>query len=135
MSTDRNVVLDASTLVAATCNQPGANAAGEALRAGAVMSAVNLAEALETFVVYGRERPGSFAYALTVIGVEIRSYSPVNAERMAQLRHVTGMGEIGFGGRACLELALRTGRPVLTADPAMLAPGDGIGVEVRLIRD
>jgi PIN domain nuclease of toxin-antitoxin system len=117
------------------CNEPGADAVSSALSRGAMISAVNLAEALETFVVHGRERPGSLAYALTVLGVRIRSYHPYNAERQAQLRHVTGMREVGFGGRACMELSLRSGRPILTADPAMLLTGDGVGVRVRLIRD
>src|ERR1700730_5831727 len=105
MSAGRDVLLDASALVAWLCDEPGADAVSAAL-SSAMISAVSLAEALEaTFVLEGAERPGSLAYALTVIGVQIRPYDPNNAEGMARLRHLPGMGEIGFGGRACLELA------------------------------
>jgi PIN domain nuclease of toxin-antitoxin system len=135
MSPGRDVVLDASALVALMCDEPGADTVSDAMRSGCMISAVNLAEALETFVVHGRERPGSLAYALTAVGVQIGSYGPNNAEGTARLRHLTGMGEIGFGGRACLELAWSSGRPILTADEAMLTPAEGAGIEVRLIRE
>jgi len=130
-----DVLLDASALVTYVCNEPGADAVSAALHSGAMISTVNLAEALETFVVHGGGPPGSLAYALTAIGVQIRSYGPNNAEGTARLRHLTGMREIGFGGRACLELAWSSGRPIMTADEAMLTPAEGAGIEVRLIRD
>jgi ribonuclease VapC len=132
---NREMVLDASALVALMCDEPGADAVSAVLDS-AIISAVNLAEALETmFVVEGRERPGSLAYALTALGVEIRSYGPHNAEGAGRLRHLPGMGEIGFGGRACLELAWSSGRPILTADEAMLMPAEGAGIAAQLIRE
>jgi len=56
----------------------------------------------------------------------------VDAERTAELRSVTRQHGLSLGDRACLALALRAARPVLTADRAW--ENVGVGVEIHLLR-
>ena len=124
-------MLDASALIAWLRNEPGADVVQRALDAGSVINAVNLAEVLTRFHdigVAGTEVLGD----LHLAGVTTLSYGEDDAQQTADLRAATRSGGLSLGDRACLALAIRLGRPALTADRAW-APLN-VGAQVELIR-
>ncbi|ATC32877.1 PIN domain-containing protein [Caulobacter vibrioides] len=109
-------VLDSSAILAVSNNEIGAEQAAAALFASKVCS-VNLAEVVTKFVEGGA--PFDLArrqvedLALTVI-----DFDRELAIQAGLLRKTTSHRGLSLGDRACLALAIREKRPVLTADTA-----------------
>ena len=109
------VVLDASALLAAVFEEPGAEQVEDALRHGAAMSSVNVAE------VAGRLRAdgwtaGEVADVFTELDVEVVPFDAETALRAGAYRPKTKRLELGLGARACLATARSLRVPAVTAD-------------------
>jgi PIN domain nuclease of toxin-antitoxin system len=124
-------VLDASAVLAFIFREPGHVRAADAITRRAVISSVNLAEVHSTLRrrqlaadrIVGRVR---------AMGLGVKPFDDVDAELTGTLRPLTTSLGLSLADRACLALAIRLDRPVLTSDRD-LALAD-VGVEVRTIR-
>lgn len=131
-----NSVFDASALLAYLHDEPGSEIVYEALNAGALISAVNVAEVVSKVADWGYS-PTAAEELLEASGVGaevlgVSSFTLEDARIVSRLRPLTRARGLSVGDRACLALGLRSGLPVLTAD--RLWAGLAVGVEVRLIR-
>ncbi|HZR00008.1 MAG TPA: type II toxin-antitoxin system VapC family toxin [Chloroflexota bacterium] len=127
-------VLDASALLAYVLDEPGAERVLAALRAGAVVAAVNWAETLARLAELGAD-PASEAVRLRTLldgALRIAPLDEVQCVEIARLRPTTRPLGLSLGDRACLALGSALGLPVLTADRSWT--GLGIGVRVELVR-
>jgi PIN domain nuclease of toxin-antitoxin system len=129
-------VLDASALLAFLHDEPGADLVGEALVAGASISAVNWAEVLSKLADRGQE-PETVAQDLENQGILgpaliVHEVDEILARRIAELRPQTRALGLSLGDRACLALAGRLGLGVLTADRDWMDLD--LGLDIRLIR-
>lgn len=107
-------ILDASALLAFLQNEPGAMVVDGILRAGAVISAVNLAEVLSKVAAGGGDPEAtdrSLASMLQVIPL-----TAADSLAIARLQGITRAQGLSLGDRACLALGQKTGRPVVTSD-------------------
>jgi ribonuclease VapC len=123
-------VLDASALLAVMLNEPGADMV-EAHFEGAVISAVNLAEVGAKMIERGA--------TLELLEAEIRAaeitvvaFDAAQAMESARLRPATKERGLSLGDRACLALAARTDRIVLTSDRDWTEVR--LPLDIRLIR-
>jgi len=125
-----NVVLDSSAVLALIAGEPGSQIVSDALD-GAVISAVNVAEVVSKLI----ERQAPDRDAMEVVRALQFSVIPFDADQAEAagiLRRPTRHLGLSLGDRACLQLAHKLGREVLTADRSW-ADLD-IGVRVRMIR-
>lgn len=121
-------VLDASALLAWILDEAGSEAVTTALGSGAVIHAVNWAEALTKLQDRGLP-PEQVAADLSGIGVlgqtlEVDLGTLEDASMVARLRPLTRAAGLSLGDRYCLALGRRLGLPVLTADRAWAALED-----------
>ena len=123
-------VLDASALLAALFEEPGAELV-EATINDACMSAVNLAEVTSRLVDRDTPEP-VLAAILASIEVAVCQFDRAQAERAGRLRHQTRAQGLSLGDRACLALAADLNRIALTADAAWAKLE--VDVEIELIR-
>lgn len=126
------VLLDASALLAAVFEEPGAELVENALKRGAAMSSVNVAE------VAGRLRAdgwtaGEVADVFTELDVEIVSFDAETALRAGAYLPKTKRLGLSPGALACLATARRLRVPAVTADRAW-AELDIRGVTVEVVR-
>ncbi len=129
-------VLDASALLALIHDEPGADVVADALRDGAAISTVNLAEVAAR--LHQQEWPSE---DVQVMVRTLRSdfgvaFLPFDAEAGLQsgaLRPATAAFGLGLGDRACLVTAAALGVPALTADRIWLELALP-GIEVRTVR-
>jgi PIN domain nuclease of toxin-antitoxin system len=129
-------VLDASALLAYLGDEPGAGVVADALAGGAIISAVNLAEALSVLASRGAD-PARAAAELMSRGIfdgaiAIEPFTMPDSIELARLRPLTRAAGLSLADRACLALARRRSTLVLTADQAWT--GLRLGVSVRSIR-
>jgi ribonuclease VapC len=125
-----SVVHDASSLLAVTFREPGAENARESLR-DSLTSSVNWSEVLQKIL----EKGGDIQTVMDVftgLGVRIVPFSASHAEVAARLHEVTSRGGLSLGDRACLALGIETGLEVVTADRSWATLD--LEVTVRLIR-
>jgi ribonuclease VapC len=130
-------VLDASSLLAYLGDETGADIVSDAIAGGAVISTVNLAEALSTLAARGRN-PAAVAADLTERGVldgavTVEPFTEADAVEAARLRSLTRSAGLSLADRACLALGHRLTATVLTADQAWSALD--LDTDVRLIRE
>jgi PIN domain nuclease of toxin-antitoxin system len=126
-------VLDASAVLAFLLKEPGQHVVADAIAAGAIVCAGNLAEVVTVLVRshFAADESTEIVSDLPVIchdldfDLAIRSGALFTATRTAGL---------SLGDRMCLALALREGIPTMTADRAWSAIGTVIGVDVKIIR-
>lgn len=121
-------VLDASALMALVNDEPGGQQVAECIGL-AFMGTVNLSEVVAKLVERGldfREMQGDLADS----GLTLVPFEPVDAYAAGALRHSTRRLGLSFGDRACLALAKRLDRPVLTADRTWAKLELGIVIEV-----
>ncbi len=130
-------VLDASALLAYFGNESGAELVADSIAAGAMISAVNLAEALSTLTARGQD-PADVASELTARGlldgaITVAPFTTADAIEAARLRPLTRQAGLSLADRACLALARRLATSVLTSDHAWSSLA--LDVDVRPIRD
>ena len=125
-------LFDASALLALIQHESGADTVRDALRDGAAISAVNLAEVAARLHQQGWATE-DVAAGVRSLPIEILPFDSETALRTGALRSATAQFGLGLGDRACLATAALLGIPALTADRAWLQlrlPG----VEVRRVR-
>lgn len=107
-------VLDASALLAWAQSEVGGERVAAVLN-DAFMSTVNLSEVVAKIVERGASyRP--LQLELAASGMTLVGFEPADAYAAGELRAATRRFGLSFGDRACLALAKRLDRPVLTAD-------------------
>lgn len=125
-------VLDASAVLAVILEEPGAEFVVEALRSGAAMSAVNVAEVAARLDQDGWAE-SEVALVFETLGIEVLPFDTEAALLSGRLRTVTKQLGLGLGDRACLVTGRMEGCPVLTADRSWLEIGMA-DFDVRSIR-
>ncbi len=125
------VLLDASALLAYLHREPGFEAVRAALREGAAIGAVNLAEVLGKVREKGRDAAKIHA-ALRALGLQVLPFEEADAALAGELGPLARKHGLALGDRAALAQAMRRGMPVLTADRAWVELD--LEVEVRVIR-
>ena len=127
-----DVVLDASAALAVILREPGAGQVIEALRSGASMSAVNVAEVAARLHQEGWDRP-EVALVFDELGIRVLPFDADVALLSGHYRNLTRHLGLGLGDRACLATASAARSPALTADRAW-ADLRIEGVDIRCIR-
>ena len=123
-------MLDASAVLALLFDEPGADEVENAI-GRAVIATVNWSEVCQWLI----ERGGDSGVArdhLIDAGLAFEGVTVADAETAAAFRRTTRSAGLSLGDRCCLAVAVRLGRPALTADRAWAAVE--AGVAVRLIR-
>ncbi|MDE2719753.1 type II toxin-antitoxin system VapC family toxin [Candidatus Palauibacter polyketidifaciens] len=115
MNEPAEAVLDASAVLAALLNEPGAVRVERALKRGAAMSSVNVAEVAARLSQDGLSSV-TVARVVRGLGVEIIPFDRQAALLSGSYRMRTRRQGLGLGDRACLATASSLGLPVLTAD-------------------
>ena len=124
--------LDASALLAVILEEPGAELVAAALRSGAVMSAVNVAEVAARLHQDGWTE-SEVALVFETLGIEVLPFDTETALLSGRLRTATEALGLGLGDRACLATGQMEGGPVLTAERSWLETGVA-DLDVRSIR-
>ena len=128
-------VLDASAVVAYLFDEPGADRVEPILGKRGAISAVNFAEVLKTILFEATDPSANLSVAFTALGIPIVHFEAEQAETAAALWGETRGLNLGLGDRACLALAVRSGRPVLTADQEWRKLPASLGIKVEIIRE
>lgn len=126
-------VLDASALLACIQHEPGAEVVTRALVEGAVMSSVNLSEVVARLSDGGMSAE-AIREALRSFEFEIVPFEEDAAFAAGLLRPSTRSAGLSLGDRACIDLALRSGLPVLTTDRAWRDVAGPLNVDIEVIR-
>jgi len=108
-------LLDASALLAYLQREPGFEAVREALREGAAISAVNLAEVAGKLKARGKD-PERIVRRLLAMGLEVLPFTLEEALEAGALDPLTRPLGLSLGDRACLAAGKVRGLAVLTAD-------------------
>lgn len=109
-------VMDASALLAAIFDERGAEEAVGAIREGALISAVNVAE-VAAFLRSDGWSAGEIADVITELGVEVVPFDTETALVAGAYLPKTAPLRLSLGARACLATARSLDLPALTADP------------------
>ena len=125
-------VLDASAILAALNDEPGAKRVGDALPDG-VVSAVNIAEVAAGLLRSGR-KPVQVRAALRLLACDVIPADEEMAIDAGLLRDVTDRAGLSLGDRFCLALARRLDFPAMTADRHWLKVAEDAEVTVELVR-
>ena len=125
-------VLDASAVLAVILEEPGADVVVEALRSGAAMSTVNVAEVAARLHQDGWSE-SEVALVFDSLGIEVLPFDPETALLSGRLRTATRRLGLGLGDRACLATGSIEGGAVLTSDRSWRQL-DIAGVDIRCIR-
>lgn len=125
-----SAVLDSSVLLAIAFGEAGAERA-EAALGGAVISAVNASEVIARFMDRGVSEEEA-RLTLDEFEIDVLGFDAGQALDAGFLRTATRARGLSLGDRACLALARREGRRVLTADRSWA--GLDLGVEIEVIR-
>ena len=125
-------ILDASTLLALIFREPGADVVGTALKAGAQMSAVNVAE-----VASRLHQEGWTAFGVNALfqdlPILVLPFDFNTAALCGRYRPLTDHLGLSLGDRACLATAYLQAGTALTADQVW-AQLDLEGVAISCIR-
>ena len=122
-------LLDASALLAYLQREPGFEAVREALREGAAISAVNLAEAAGKLKARGKD-PERIVRRLLAMGLEVLPFPLAEALEAGALDPLTRPLGLSLGDRACLAAGKVRGLAVLTADRTWAGVVPGVDVVV-----
>lgn len=128
--TDKPVVLDASAVLAAFFDEPGADHVA-ARMSGALLSAVNYCEVVAKLVDRGAPHD-QILEIMAQLDVEVVSMDREQATTAGLLRSETRAAGLSLGDRACLALAISRGGVALTTDRAWSALATP--AEVELVR-
>ena len=119
-------------MLAVVLEEPGADVVVEALRSGAAMSTVNVAEVAARLHQDGWTE-SEVALVFGTLGIEVLPFGPEAALLSGRLRPATRRLGLGLGDRACLATGRVEGCPVLTSDRSWQQL-DVAGIDVRCIR-
>ena len=122
-------LLDASALLAYLQREPGFEAVREALREGAAISAVNLAEVAGKLKARGKD-PERIVRRLLAMGLEVLPFTLEEALEAGALDPLTRPLGLSMGDRACLAAGKVRGLAVLTADRTWAGVVPGVDVVV-----
>ena len=122
-------LLDASALRAYLQREPGFEAVREALREGAAISAVNLAEVAGKLKARGKD-PERIVRRLLAMGLEVLPFTLEEALEAGALDPLTRPLGLSLGDRACLAAGKVRGLAVLTADRTWAGVVPGVDVVV-----
>ena len=125
-------VLDASAVLAVVLEEPGADIVAEALRSGAAMSSVNVAEVAARLDQDGWSE-SEVALVFESLGIEVLPFDREAALLSGRLRGATRRFGLGLGDRACLATGRLHGCPVLTSDRSWQKL-EVAGLDIRCIR-
>lgn len=126
--TDQPYILDASALLAAFFNEPGADHVAERM-SGALLSAVNYAEVVAKLI--DRRTPrDQILEIMAQLDVEVVPVDRDQATRSGLLRDETRGAGLSLGDRMCLALAITRNGIALTTDRAWAELDLGVTVEV-----
>lgn len=114
--TDRPYVLDASAVLAAFFNEPGADYVAERM-GGALLSTVNLSEVIAKLVDRGTPRE-QILEIMAQLDVDVVPVDRDQATAAGLLRAETRSAGLSLGDRACLALAIDRDGIALTTDRA-----------------
>ena len=109
-----DVVLDASALLALINDEPGAVVTSQALP-GAKMSALNLSEVVAKLAEVGVTE-SEIRSALDPLPIDVIPFDATQAFESGLMHTSTRDAGLSLSDRGCLNLAIRLGIPVLTAD-------------------
>ena len=121
-------VLDASALLAALFDEPGADRVEEVLP-GARMSTVIFSEVVAKLSERGRAGDDTLRI-LAELDIVVCDFDRNQAEAAGRLRQVTKSAGLSLGDRACLALAAALGGTAVTADRSWGSLSLGVTVEV-----
>lgn len=121
-------VLDASALLAAMLDEPGASAV-EAVFSSACVSAANLSEVVAKLSERGVPID-IIDETLAELDLDIRVFDAAQAMRAGALRNVTRSKGLSLGDRACLALAAELDAIAVTTDTAWAEIAHGVRVEL-----
>ena len=127
-----HVLLDASAVLAVIWREPGAEIVRVAMRDGAAISTVNLAE-VAALLHHRGWRASDVENTLAAFRMDTLPFDSDVALSSGALRPATASAGLGLGDRACLATAAIFEMPVLTSDKSWLRI-DLEGIEVRVIR-
>ena len=122
-------LLDASALLAYLQREPGFEAVREALREGAAISAVNLAEVAGKLKARGKD-PERIVRRLLAMGLEVLPFTLEEALEAGALDPLTRPLGLSLGSGACLAAGKVRGLAVLTADRTWAGVVPGVDVVV-----
>jgi ribonuclease VapC len=125
-------VLDASAILAALKEEPGADRVADALDTG-IISSVNLAEVTEGLIKFGNS-PDDARAILGALGCLVIAADESLAIEAGLMRASTERAGLSLADRFCLALARRLGVPALTADRQWKLVAGDLGVTLELIR-
>lgn len=125
-----SVVLDASAVLAMIFGEAGGKSVLTSSR-GALLSAVNVDEVLHKVARRGID-PAAIEEQLLRLGLLVTPFDIDHARASAALYARLRGTDTSFADRACLSLAMLTGRPVVTADAKWMELG--LNLDIRLIR-
>ena len=125
------IVLDASAILAVINAEPGAEKLTPDLLAGAVGSAVNLAEVQTKLVSRGWPSDEAWEDATSPVR-EVLSFDEQQARIAGDLVTLTQSLGLSLGDRACLALGMALKAPVYTAEKAWKKLK--VGVRIHIIR-
>jgi ribonuclease VapC len=126
--TDKPYVLDASALLAAFFNEPGADHVAERM-SGALLSAANHAEVVAKLVDRGTPRE-QILEIMGQLDVEVVPVDQAQATTAGLLRDSTRSAGLSLGDRLCLALAISRDAVALTTDRVWADLELGATVEV-----
>jgi PIN domain nuclease of toxin-antitoxin system len=131
-----SAVLDASALLAYLRDEAGADVVADVISVGAAISTVNLGEVLSRVADRGAD-PAHVARQMTDRGlldgaITVEPFTTADAVEVGRTRPLTHEHGLSLGDRACLALARRLDRPVVTADRTWSKLD--LGLELRQIR-
>jgi ribonuclease VapC len=129
--TDTGAVLDASAVLAYLQKESGIEAVRAALKAGAFVSSVNLAEVCAKLRGRGLE-PKGIVDRLKALGLTVVPFTEDDAMISGDIFPKTQPLGLSLGDRACLALCMRMGSSALTAEKTWARLK--LGFDIRLIR-
>ena len=108
-------VLDASALMALFQGESGSERVAEAIKEGAAISAVNLAEVVSK--LYEQGTPEAIIKdVIDILPLTIVDFTAMFAYKVGALRPLTKQIGLSLGDRACLALASHLNLPAITTD-------------------
>lgn len=120
-------VLDASTLLAAMLDEPGARMVAARI-ADAAMSTVNLSEVIAKLAERGASMP-AIIESLAELDLDLRPFDEAQAMRAGALRQAARAHGLSLGDRACLALAAELVAVALTTNLAWDRIDCGVAIE------